>query len=158
MAILFDKELEEVIYMDKKTIFVFKGIIFDNQKRVLIDNRKEEIWDDANGKWEVPGGKIEFGETPEEAVKREVFEETGYKVNVKKIVPYENTTVWDYPNCKQHTVVFYYECELSSNNHVGCNDSKINTFKWINKSEISNYSFLPGTKEAIEMVYNSLEK
>ena len=29
--------------MDNKTIFVFKGVLFDNQKRVLIDNRKEEI-------------------------------------------------------------------------------------------------------------------
>ena len=42
--------------MNKKTIFVFKGILFNNENKILIDNRKEEGLDGANGKWEVPGG------------------------------------------------------------------------------------------------------
>lgn len=139
--------------MDKKTIFVFKGIIFDNQKRVLIDNRKEKILDDADGKWEVPGGKIEFGETPEEAVKREVFEETGYNVNVKKIVPFSNVAIWDYPEFKQHTVVFYYECELLNSEHKNQNDDKINNYKWIDVGDLSKYNFLPGNIEAIKLAF-----
>ena len=140
--------------MDNKTIFVFKGVLFDNQKRVLIDNRKEEILNEANGKWEVPGGKIKFGETPEEAVKREILEETGYSVNVKNIIPFSNVAIWNYPDFNQHTVVFYYECELDDNAHKEIKDKKINTYKWINTNELSNYNFLPGNTEAIEMAFN----
>ncbi len=79
--------------MNKKTIFVFKGILFNNENKILIDNRKEEGLEGANGKWEVPGGKIEFGESPEDAVKRELLEETGYNVKVKDIVPYTNVSL-----------------------------------------------------------------
>ena len=54
--------------MEKKTIFVFKGIVFNKKHQVLIDNRKEKKLESADGKWELPGGKIEFGESPEETV------------------------------------------------------------------------------------------
>ena len=144
--------------MEKKTIFVFKGILFDKENRILIDNRKEEILDEANGKWEVPGGKIEFGETPEEAVKRELLEETGYKVNVKEIIPYSNVSMWDYSDYKQHTVIFFYICELEDEIHVEIQDDRINTYKWIVKDEISNYNFLPGNKDAIEMAVKIKER
>lgn len=137
--------------MEKRTIFVFKGILFDEENRVLIDNRKEEILDDANKKWEVPGGKIEFGETPEEAVKRELLEETGYCVKVKQLIPYSKVSMWDYTNYIQHTVIFFYMCELENKEHVKNNDNKINTYKWVDFNDLSNYTFLPGNKEAIEM-------
>ena len=46
----------------KKTIFVFKGIVFNKNNEILIDNRCEKELEEADGKWELPGGKIEFGE------------------------------------------------------------------------------------------------
>lgn len=136
--------------MEKKTIFVFKGIVFNENNEILIDNRKEKKLESADGKWELPGGKIEFGESPEEAVKREVYEETGYNVKVKQIIPYTNVSVWEYKECMQHTIVFSYICELNSNSHTEMIDKGINEYKWINYSEIEKYNFLPGAKEAIE--------
>ncbi|MBQ3408300.1 MAG: NUDIX domain-containing protein [Clostridia bacterium] len=144
--------------MEKRTIFVFKGILFNKENQILIDNRKEEILDDANGKWEVPGGKIEFGETPEEAVKRELLEETGYNVNVKQIIPYSKVSMWEYSDHKQHTVIFFYICELENDNHIEINDNRINTYKWVTNKELSDYEFLPGNKEAIEIAMNIKEK
>lgn len=137
--------------MEKKTIFVFKGILFDKDNRLLIDNRKEEILDAANGKWELPGGKIEFGESPEDTVKRELLEETGYKVKVNEIIPYSNVSIWDYSNCKQHTVIFFYNCELEDEDHLEIHDSKINKCRWITEAELNDYNFLPGNIEAIEI-------
>lgn len=136
--------------MEKRTIFVFKGILFNNNGEVLIDNRKEELLDDANGKWEVPGGKIEFGETPEQAVERELFEETGYKVKVKELIPYTKVSMWQYLNYKQHTVIFFYICELLNDEHSNMKDGKINEYKLVKSSELNNYNFLSGNKEAIE--------
>lgn len=137
--------------MEKRTIFVFKGILFDTKNRILIDNRKEEILDEANKKWEVPGGKIEFGETPEDAVKRELIEETGYNAKVKEIIPYSNVSMWEYPDYVQHTVIFFYICDLENNEHIDMRDNRINTYKWITSEELEKYNFLPGNKEAIEI-------
>lgn len=137
--------------MNKKTIFVFKGILFNNENKILIDNRKEEGLEGANGKWEVPGGKIEFGESPEDAVKRELLEETGYNVKVKDIVPYTNVSLWEYSDYMQHTVIFFYICELIDDNHIDIQDKRVNTYKWASSDELEKYDFLPGNKEAIEV-------
>lgn len=53
--------------------------IFDEQKRILLTQRADD------GTWCVPGGSMELGETPEEAAKRECFEETGLVVNDLKL-------------------------------------------------------------------------
>lgn len=133
----------------KKTIFVFKGIVFNENNEILIDNRCEKELTEADGKWELPGGKMEFGESPEETVKREIFEETGFEVEVKKIIPYSNVSVWEYETHLQHTVIFSYICELKAANCKSNNDKRINMYKWIDKDQIDNYDFLPGAKEAI---------
>jgi mutator protein MutT len=55
-----------------------KGIILDGQKVVLLKNERDE--------WELPGGKLELGEAPEDCVRREIEEELGLKVVVDKIL------------------------------------------------------------------------
>lgn len=59
-----------------KVIMVVSGaIIFDKDRRVLLQRRSD------NGLWGFPGGYMEIGETVEETAKREVYEETGLKLN-----------------------------------------------------------------------------
>jgi len=58
------------------------AIIFNNDRKILLLKRSENIgW--MNGKWALVGGSVEENETPLEAVKREIFEET--KINISKI-------------------------------------------------------------------------
>ena len=135
--------------MEKKTIFVFNGVIVDSAGRILIENRSEKELPSADQKWGLPGGKIEFGETPEEAVVREAREETGCEVRIKEMIPLTYTSVWHYPDKEQHTIVFCYFGELVSIVDKEIHDKKINTIKWIFPGDMSNYSFLPGVPEAI---------
>ena len=144
--------------MERKTIFVFKGIVFNKNNQILVDNRKEKKLESANGKWELPGGKIEFGESPEEAVQREVYEETGYNVAVKQIVPYSNVSVWNYKDCIQHTIVFSYICKLKNENHTNIEDKGINEYRWIDYDELQNFDFLPGAREAIEVAIKIVQE
>lgn len=61
------------------SVVVAAAIILDEQERVLL---VQEAQPSARGLWNVPAGKLESGETPEEAVKREVYEETGLEVEL----------------------------------------------------------------------------
>lgn len=61
-----------------KTIGV--AVIWNDQGQILIDRRRPEGL--LGGLWEFPGGKIEFGETVEECIKREIKEELGIKIEV----------------------------------------------------------------------------
>lgn len=59
------------------------GIVLDDQGRLLLVQRGTEP---AKGRWSVPGGRVEPGESDEVAVAREVLEETGLRVTVQRFV------------------------------------------------------------------------
>ncbi len=56
------------------------AVIFDEQRRILLTRRAD------NGQWCLPGGALESGESAAEACEREVFEETGLRVHVRRLV------------------------------------------------------------------------
>jgi 8-oxo-dGTP pyrophosphatase MutT (NUDIX family) len=56
------------------------AVVFDAQGRLLLHRRTD------NGRWALPGGAIETGETAEESIVREVWEETGYRVVVTRLI------------------------------------------------------------------------
>ena len=72
-------------------IEVAAAIIHDEENRIFATQRGSGDWKDW---WEFPGGKIEPGETPEEALKREIWEELETRIAVEHLV---QTVEWDYP-------------------------------------------------------------
>ena len=140
--------------MIKKTIYVFNGVIVNEVGKILIANRNEKELPSADEKWGLPGGKIEFGETPEEAVIRETMEETGCKVEILEMIPVTYTSVWHYSDKEQHTIVFGYFGKLIEISDCELHDREINSIKWISPAEINKYDFLPGVPEMIK--YNRM--
>ncbi len=135
----------------QKTIYVFDGVVFDKQGRILIDQRVGDTLESVNGLWEVPGGKLEFGETPEQAIEREILEEIGCKVRAKKLIPYTDIGTLEYPDKLQHTVVFYYICELIDDDFAEVHDHKIGGYRWVKPEELDDYEFMFGNRAAIDM-------
>ena len=66
--------------MNLKVDFAAGGIVLDNNKILLVKNKKSEYVDNPKSFWGFPKGHMEDGETPKDTAKREVMEETGFIV------------------------------------------------------------------------------
>lgn len=92
------------------------GVIVDRDRTVLIRRGTEPLL----GQWSIPGGTIEIGETIEEAVRREIREETGLEIRVIELIELfdriylENgeTSSHDKKKPRYHYVIADYLCEL----------------------------------------------
>ena len=81
-----------------------KGIVFDEGKVWLRKNERNE--------WEIPGGKVDPGEQPHETVVRELKEELGFDVRVKRIVQAWMHTIKVSLDESKGVLVVSYVCEL----------------------------------------------
>ena len=83
-----------------------RGVAFCKNKILLV----KEIVD---GKWSLPGGWADVGETPAEAVKREVHEESGFETKVKKLLAVFDNRRHGHPVHATHIYKLLFQCELT---------------------------------------------
>lgn len=133
-----------------KQIVVFSGCVV-NKNKILMVQRNEEENPKAHLKWEFPGGKVDFGETPEESLIRELKEETGRIITIKKLLPFIQTVYWDYEWGQQQTLCFVFLCELLSEGTV-TDDHHIADIKWFSITDAKQLDSLPGTREILEII------
>lgn len=122
-----------------KTINVVAAIIHDTQKRIFATQRGYGEWKDW---WEFPGGKIEPGETPEEALKREIREELAAEIEVRQLF---TTVEYDYP--KFHLTMHCYLCTLLSTTPQLLEHQDA---RWLAIEELNSVKWLPADKDVIE--------
>lgn len=92
--------------------------------------------------WEFPGGKMEAGETPEEALKREIREELSTEIRVDKFIC---TVEYDYP--KFHLTMHCFLCSLLTEAlHLNEHEAA----KWLTKEDWESVKWLPADLEVIE--------
>lgn len=111
------------------------GIITAEKQQALIIQRarEEKGSGDVRLSWAFPGGKVEEGETKEEAIEREVLEETGYK-----IMPISIISERRHPQFPVY--VYYFKCELKADKPLQApQDEEIKEVKWIATSELMNF-------------------
>lgn len=122
-----------------KTIEVSAAIIHDKTGRIFATQRGYGEWKDW---WEFPGGKIEPGETPEEALAREIKEELNAEISIDKFV---TTVEYDYP--KFHLTMHCYLCSLTTDSlHLNEHEAA----KWLTKEELDSVKWLPADLIVIE--------
>jgi len=127
-----------------------KGMQNTTGPRVLLARRKEPEQREIHLMWELPGGKVDYGETAEQALEREVEEETGYRAEIVSLVPFSYATEWEYERFKQHTVVLCYECKVREAGKQQVSENhKIKDLRWFKFDEIDFSRVLPGSREFI---------
>lgn len=141
----------------QKQVPIVVAVIKDSENKILIAKRNDPSLAEAHGKWELVGGKVEFGEDPEIAIIREVEEETGLVVKVSRLLPKLYTRIWN-KNREQHQVFLCaYECEIVGGSlHKEEFDHGISELKFIKLEHIMDYEFIgPKEIEIIKLAFNS---
>ena len=120
-----------------KQIEVVAAIIRKDDK-IFATQRGYGEWKDW---WEFPGGKLEAGETPEEALKREIHEELSAEISVDEFLC---TVEYDYPQF--HLTMHCYLCSLMTDSlHLNEHEAA----RWLTKDELNSVKWLPADAELI---------
>ena len=127
-----------------KRIEVVAAIIRKGDK-IFATQRGYGEWKDW---WEFPGGKMEAGETPEEALMREIREELSAEISVGKLF---YTVEWDYPTF--HLTMHCYLCSLLTESlHLNEHEAA----RWLTKDELDSVKWLPADIQVIEALMGEL--
>lgn len=123
---------------NKKMIEVVAAVIVKDN--IILATQRG--YGEFKGKWEFPGGKVEFNENLENALIREIKEETNADINV---IEYINTVEYEYSNffLKMHS----YLCELSKNNlefvYHDNNSLEHENMVWLDLEDLEKLDWLP---------------
>ena len=123
-----------------KTVRVVAAVIRDNN-RIFATQRG---YGELKGGWELPGGKIEKGETPQEALKREICEELDTEILVGELI---DTIEFDYPTF--HLSMDCFWCEVVKGDLVL---KEHEAAKWLNKNTIDEVEWLPADVTLIDVI------
>ena len=119
-----------------------------NEKGETIIFATQRGYGDFKGGWEFPGGKIEEGETPKEALKREIREELETEIAVGELI---DTIEYDYPTFHLSMDCFWAEIvsgDLVLTEHAAA--------KWLTKEELDSVEWLPADITLIDKIKASI--
>ena len=126
-----------------KAIEVVAAIIHDSDGRIFATQRG---YGDMKHGWEFPGGKVEFGEPPEDALKREIYEELETRIHVERFV---HTVEYDYP--KFHLIMHCYLCSIETGSLTL---KEHEAARWLKLSKLNSVDWLPADKVVVEEFLN----
>ena len=130
--------MHSITMNERKHIEVVAAIIV-RDRRIFATQRGYGEWKDW---WEFPGGKIEHGETPEDALKREICEELATEIEVDELL---TTVEYDYP--KFHLTMYCYLCTIISGDLSLLEHEDA---RWLAIDELDSVKWLPADKDVIE--------
>ena len=129
-----------------KTIEVVAAIIRKGDK-IFATQRG---YGDFKDWWEFPGGKMEEGETEQEALVREIKEELSADIHVGKLL---DTVEWDYPEF--HLTMHCFMCTLS---HDAMHLNEHEAAKWLNMTTLHSVKWLPADEALLPVIEKEINE
>lgn len=126
------------------------GAVLIHQGRVLLIRRGKEP---LRGRWVVPGGTVELGETLEEALVREMAEETGLVVRPERVLTVFDRIERAGDRVTYHYVIVDYLCRLVSGTARAGSDAE--AVAWAAETELGPYNLPPKAEEVIRDGFGS---
>ena len=120
---------------------VVAGIIYKGDKFLIAQRNLKKA---QGGLWEFPGGKLEVGETPEDALVREIKEEFNADIKVEGFV---GENIHHYP--EKDIKLMFYKARLIGENIEALEHED---FKWITKEDRDNFEFAGADRKVFEMI------
>ncbi len=131
-----------------KTIKVVAAVICDSLENTTKIFATARGYGEFKGKWEFPGGKVEPGETPQQALVREIQEELTVKIEVGELI---DTIEYDYPAF--HLSMDCFWCNIVDGEIIL---KEAEAAKWLHKDELYSVNWLPADIALIKKIQNSL--
>ena len=130
------------------------GAVIICNGKILLEKRKNEP---GKGKWSVPGGLVELGESVEQTVMREVEEETGLEVEKPEHIDVvDNVVRDDNDEIKYHFVIIDYFVKLKGGTVKAASDAE--ELKWVALSDVEKYDLTKTFREFFQRNKQKLEK
>lgn len=127
-----------------KTIKVVAAIICNDMERKNKIFATARGYGDLKGGWEFPGGKVEPGETPQQALKREIMEELSTEIKVGELI---DTIEYDYPTFHLSMDCFWAEVITGQ-----LELKEAEAAKWLTKDQLESVAWLPSDITLIDKI------
>ena len=130
-----------------KQIEVVAAIIHDADGHIFATQRG---YGDFKDFWEFPGGKMEPGESPEQALKREIWEELETRIVIERFV---RTIEWDYPQF--HLTMHCFWCRVESG---ALTLKEHEAARWLSTNQLDSVNWLPADLQLIKHLSMQLKR
>jgi 8-oxo-dGTP diphosphatase len=113
----------------------------------------KEVLESGKEYWIFPGGGVKFGETLEEAIKREIKEELGIEIEVKKLLAFKEAI---FPKYNYHTVIFFFLAKPLGGFLI--NEKKILEARYFDLKEIENLNLVDSANWVLKRLKSQIEE
>ena len=129
------------------------ALIFDGTKILLVERGKDPL----KGYWSLPGGILETGERLEEAIRREVLEETGLEIEPLSMFEiFERIMPDGDGRAEYHYVLIDYLCRVTGGRLQAASD--VSRAAWVAEQNLGEYRLTEGTLAVIERAFAKLQR
>jgi 8-oxo-dGTP pyrophosphatase MutT (NUDIX family) len=130
--------------------FEIVSLLIENNDKILLLHRHPHK--SQGDKWGVPAGKVEFNEKLEDAIIREVLEETGLTIIKSDLNYFDKVYVWH----PEHSFIYHmYYMSTSSSLNVKISPEEHQAFKWVDPNTALTMNLIDDEDECIRMFYSS---
>ena len=137
---------------EKKQRVIVKGFVQRNDKILLVKRKRENHEIDKH--WELPGGKIDFGERMEDACVREVLEESGILTNFKKIEIEKYKNIFFKGDNYSHLILIPILLDYLGVDKSYKGDHNVYDVAWFSREDLKKIKLIKDNKDLIAEVLN----